>query len=278
MLTDKALAELVRLEREFVAEVVKLRERRGSWDRLAMLFQLMDALAAELSTLCRVLGFLSPWVPQVREGEPTLARLDGDLADPGITSMWKWPTLQESIAFLEEQSVISWPDFKALSDADKQHAFSIPPVRKLETLNVLKGALADSFARGESVAEFTRTARTITKAQTSAIERTYRTKSKQAYLQGVDYLQKNPRVRDRFPWVKYVATKDNRTRATHRAMDGKIVRAGSPEAEEFKRLQSEYNCRCTLTPLTDSMARRQGVDVPDEAPPPRRVGLAIAET
>lgn len=272
-LTDKALTELARLEREFLAEAVKLRERRGSWDRLAMLYDLMDALAAELSTLCRVLGFLSPWVPQVKNGEPTLAVLDGVL-DPATTSLWKWPTLRSAIEWLDGQQVLSWLDYRNLAEADRKAAFSIPPVRKIETLNVLKGALVDSFARGESVADFTRTAKTIVSAQTHAIERTYRTKSKQAYLQGVDTLTRSPRVRDRFPWVKYVATEDNRTRPTHRAMDGKIARVGSPLAEEFRRLQEEYNCRCTMIPLTNAMAEREGIDVPDEPLRAERLTLA----
>lgn len=269
-LTDKALAELARIEELFLAECVKLRERRGSWDRLAVLFEAMDALSAELATLCRVLGLLSAWVPQERDGEPTLAILDGDFIDPGTTSLWKWPTLRESIGFLEDQRVLSWTEYKALAEADRKNAFSIPQEKKLETLRTLKGALVDSFARGESVESFTKTAKTIVTAQTHAIERMYRTKSKQAYLQGVEVLTRSPRVRDRFPWVKYVATQDNRTRPTHRAMDGKIVRAGSPEHDEFLRLQSEYNCRCTLTPLTDAMARRNGVDVPEDLESPKR--------
>ena len=67
----------------------------------------------------------------------------------------------------------------------------------------------------------------------------------------------------------YTATGDNRTRDHHQSLDGTVVRRGTKEHGLLKAAVTDVNCRCSLTPLSESDAVRRGVkvfgDLPDDA-------------
>lgn len=264
--TDEALRLARQVTREIEALIVSMFENGAQfsdYQRLQDLLLRLDEIEGELDLSCELIGMLSPWAPQVKGDEPTLAQLDASLipftpaSDPDL---WTWPTLRKSLDFLDEQEILSASEWNSRVRNAETRAREQPIRIRLESqIDQFRQHLRDGLANGDSVAEFKRRVKPTIEATDSTIERNFRTSSKRAYLDGVDKVTN----KKTFPFVKYVATKDNRTRPTHRAMDGRVIEIGTPEYDQAVELQREYNCRCTLIPLTDKQAEREGVKQPD---------------
>jgi len=68
------------------------------------------------------------------------------------------------------------------------------------------------------------------------------------------------------PYVLYSAILDGRTRAQHRAWNGKVLRADDPWWKTHTP-PNGWNCRCTVVQLSERDLRKLGKTGPDEAPP-----------
>ena len=90
---------------------------------------------------------------------------------------------------------------------------------------------------------------------------------------GAGQFAKLQEVSDRYPYWQYSTAHDERVRASHRALDGKI----------FKTSDSQYyppvgfNCRCTAIPVSRLEAEKRGITGPDTVTPEMRSQLANAE-
>lgn len=79
-----------------------------------------------------------------------------------------------------------------------------------------------------------------------------------AYAVGERQVGMDPDVMAFFPYWKYVATQDGRTRDTHAALDGVIL----PKTDPFWRTHTppwEFGCRCALVDADEDEAREAGV-------------------
>ena len=65
---------------------------------------------------------------------------------------------------------------------------------------------------------------------------------------------------DEQPYFQYVAIRDNRTRASHLALHGKVYPANDPIWEYFYP-PNEYGCRCRVESLSEFALKRQGLKV-----------------
>lgn len=77
---------------------------------------------------------------------------------------------------------------------------------------------------------------------------------------------------ERRPWLRYVATLDDRTRPQHRAWHGLVLRADDP----FWRSHNPPNgwhCRCTVVQLSDRDLERRGWSPSERPPSPTRPWL-----
>ena len=89
-------------------------------------------------------------------------------------------------------------------------------------------------------------------------EQTIRLQAMQAYAVGERRVALDPDVVDAFPYWRYVATKDDRTRPDHKALDGLIL----PKTDPFWATHTppwEFGCRCTLVDVSAEEAARAGV-------------------
>ena len=270
-MTDKALSLASRKVKEIEALIVSMFENGQSvteWQRFLDLCEELDGLWAELDVSCWTLGMLSPWVPQEKQGEPTLAQLAGELipfTPESKPDLWTWPTLRAAVEFAEKQQIIGRDQWAQTATAAEQEARKHPiAIRFQSQVDDFRRHLVDGLAEGDSVAQFKNRIRDTVDATEATVERNFRTSSKRAFLDGVGNVTRS----NRFPYVKYVATMDNRTRPEHRAMDGRIIEVGTPEHAKALDLQREYNCRCTMIPLTAKQAEREGFK-PKDAPKPQ---------
>lgn len=173
------------------------------------------------------------------------------------TAAYRFPRIEEGVKFLAERNVVTEPQWKQLAAREKVRAVYLPGANT-ETVNKLRSALSESFRDGESLTDFRKRINGVTEASRFQVETLFRTQTKQAYLDGVTTLLDSPKIGSKFPAVLYRATRDNRTRPLHAEMDGKIIGIDSPEYATAKAMQAEYNCRCTLIPLTERRAKSMG--------------------
>ncbi len=78
--------------------------------------------------------------------------------------------------------------------------------------------------------------------------------------------QRIERVAQAMPWLRYMATLDDRTRPAHRAWHGTVLRYDHP----FWRSHyppNGWHCRCTVLQYSDADLKRRGL-TPSEGPPP----------
>ncbi|NTV98646.1 MAG: minor capsid protein [Chlorobiaceae bacterium] len=99
----------------------------------------------------------------------------------------------------------------------------------------------------------------------------YRTETALAF--GAAQFARLQEIRDKFPFWEYSAILDQRTRPSHRALDGKIFLATN--AEFWPPLG--FNCRCTVILLTKAQAQRKGITAPDIITPEMRGNLRDIE-
>lgn len=108
----------------------------------------------------------------------------------------------------------------------------------------IKEALIKAMKGGENFKKFKQRVDTVfdnygvTNLKSNHIQTVFKTNLNTAY--SVGQLEQVYEMRERFPFWKYIAIRDNRTRSSHLALDGKIFKTGEGPLPPI-----DYNCRCT---------------------------------
>lgn len=97
------------------------------------------------------------------------------------------------------------------------------------------------------------------------LETVYRTNLNRAASQGQLDIVREPTVRKFVPLMQFSATKDNRTRDTHRAMDGYVATVEQIDSQGIN-TPLGFNCRCGWKPVPVAKAQANGW-VDDEGVP-----------
>ena len=92
-------------------------------------------------------------------------------------------------------------------------------------------------------------------ASTSRLNLILRQNAEMARAAGEWAQMNDPDARKVFPYVRYHAQSDNRTRSTHAALDGKIFRKDDPFLKTHWP-PWEFNCRCYLEEITEKAASK----------------------
>lgn len=250
-----------------------IREGSGNWREVFDLMAQLRHLDGDARMAGAILGMLSPWLPVLRDtpaGTPRAVRklalgikgLDDILPQTGILAAqdeYRWPTLEDSIKWIVDEKIAGRDALQSLHRDLRRRAFSEGVQANAKLLNTLQDALAKSLVDGDSVDQFRDRIKLATNLPRAEAETILRTNTKQAYLYGQERTLDQPRVRDRFRWVYYASTRDNRTRPTHWALDGWVAERGTPLHRVFLKVQSEFNCRCTVIPCDEKRANEFGI-------------------
>jgi SPP1 gp7 family putative phage head morphogenesis protein len=176
------------------------------------------------------------------------------------TVNFEWPIFEAAATWLSGQDLLLPETLSGLSAAAKAEAIAATELFGGTLEDLVSRELQESFAKGEGALAWRKRIQSITDMadhQAEAISRTYTHRAQQA---GLDEVMSDPIVGDLFPYLLYFATQDTRVRPEHAAMDGKVAHRDSPLAAEMRRLHAEWNCRCTLAPLTREDAVARGID------------------
>lgn len=185
-----------------------------------------------------------------------------------------FPFLDDALAFLRDKAVLSGREYARLSQVEKLRVIGSSTIASQRAAAQLRQLLAESLKAGEDERQFRKRIEDEIDLRRSDANRILRTNSKQAYIDGMASTLEKPHIVSAFPFVMYVATHDGRTRPDHLAWDGKIAQVGSPEYEEMRALLAEWNCRCSLIPLSIKQAEQRGYDVPASLRDTRTPALA----
>lgn len=138
----------------------------------------------------------------------------------------------------------------------KFQAFTTAVVQDERIRTRMKAAIAGNIKRGEGYREFAEVIESeferagLTRLASHQIENIYETNVSLAYAGG--QMQKIIESADMFPFWKYSAILDGKTRPKHAALHGKIFRNG--DFTFFPPI--DYRCRCTAILLTARQAGR----------------------
>ena len=173
-----------------------------------------------------------------------------------------------------------WRDTDAIHHA---RSFTVAKAMRLDLLQDIRAALDKAIADGESFGAFRDRLEPVLRAkgwwgtkivdgkpvQLGSLHRLriiFDTNMRTAYARGHwESIERNAAA---MPWLRYVATLDDRTRPQHRAWHGVVLRYDDP----FWRTHyppNGWNCRCTVLQYSDADLRRRGL-APTGAPPMQR--------
>lgn len=126
----------------------------------------------------------------------------------------------------------------------KRKAFWISGITNQDILDAVHESLQKALRDGTSYRDFAESASTVIDAlgvnasSSFRLDTVFRTNLFGAY--SVAQLEQVKQVEDRFPLWEYVAILDDRTRDSHRALNGKRFKTGEGPIPPI-----DFNCRCT---------------------------------
>lgn len=124
----------------------------------------------------------------------------------------------------------------------------------------LSTKVEDAAAEGITPDEFEKRVASLVAAPSYQIETLLRTQTKRSYDAGLQKTLENPKVRDALPYVLYLATHDGRVRHDHLDLSDKCYALDDPESMDWiNEKLAEFNCRCTLAPVTEDEATKRGI-------------------
>lgn len=243
---NKTLAQLWKQADEAV-------NNRDGFDEseLRSIFEEIDQIRIQLGVAGRVIGLLSPWG---RKGSSRIALANTSIGDFGFSFPW----IDRAWDFLISKKVVKATDFKRLSKDAKRDVFTAPGIDSTKVLKELRKSIADSIKAGESLAAYrkkTAGAFALEKHQTETL---FRTETKRAYVAGQDDSQKSEAVKEAFPAVLFSSTPDTRVRDEHWELDGFCCLTSDPAYKVLRKAVSDWNCRCSMIPITSDDADSYG--------------------
>ena len=183
---------------------------------------------------------------------------------------------EAAAAYIRGKAVADPKNFGALPDQLKQRAFTVAGIEQLYALRKIRDAVAklpegaswDEAKKdvAEKIAAYTGV---DMKAARARAEMQLRVHGFQAY--SVARHQQQMATVARFPYWKYETVGDNRVRASHAALDGKVLRADDPWWKTHYP-PWDWGCRCIVVALDEEDAKAIGITERSRMPTPERSG------
>ena len=180
--------------------------------------------------------------------------------------------------YIRGKAVADPKNFGNLPPQLKQRAFTVAGIEQMDVLRRMRDIIA-RLPEGTSWDEAKRDlASEISpfldvedgkraKAARARAEFLLRTHGFQAYA--VSRHQEQMGVVKDFPYWKYETVGDNRVRASHAALDGKVLRADDPWWKTHYP-PWDWGCRCIVIPLDEEDAQEIGISEHNDMPTPQR--------
>lgn len=265
---------------DLLAQVaVRIKAGRGNWYQAQAIMAAIQELQVQAALVNKVVGMMAPWLPELQKNPQGKQGKPIDLALFTLPK-FKFPSLTAAFDFLRKKRLVRWDELDRIAKAERSKIIAVEGVNSVKKLNQLRAAIVESARQGESPHNFRKRLKPVIELGKREAETILRTQTKQAYVAGLEKVLDDPDVKDEFGYVEYVATLDPRTRPAHLSMDGFVCARNDPAYRVLRFLLDEYNCRCSIIPLTKKQAERKGIKTYKDIPTSvlahcRQHGLAV---
>ncbi len=162
---------------------------------------------------------------------------------------------EEAMKFLASEGVKTSWNWQEQLEIIKQHCFTVAKVGNADVLQLIHEEILKAVDDGKSYKDFKdelsqmfQEKGYLKRDDGSAwrLDTIFRTNMQSAYMGGRYFEMQN--VKDDFPYWQYIAIRDNRTRASHSELAGKVVRMD----DNFWKTHyppNGYRCRCRVRAL-----------------------------
>ena len=167
---------------------------------------------------------------------------------------------EEAYTFWQDKVPMSKKAFNQLAEDERVKAFIVGGMARGDMLTAMHQSIDNALATGQSIKAWKKEVRELFTAkgwnqlQGFRLDNIFRTNIQTAY--SVGRYRQMTRVKDSRPYWRYSAINDSRTRPTHAALHGRVVRADAPFWDMFYP-PNGYRCRCTVTSLSDRDMKRK---------------------
>jgi SPP1 gp7 family putative phage head morphogenesis protein len=174
---------------------------------------------------------------------------------------------EEAVAWWQQQRVLSAEEWDDLGPELRYDAFRVAGVTDRRVLEGMHAALHRAIEDGTGLFEFAAEVDALTEdAGANAfglhhLRTIFDTNVASAYMAG-RYAQMVEGA-DSHPFWRYHAIDDGRTRPSHAQMDGLVARWDDPVWSDWWP-PNGFNCRCTVSPLTEAEAAEEGYEAPPQ--------------
>lgn len=187
---------------------------------------------------------ITTWLPNGKDGEAT------SIEFPKLNQKLRFDVKpEEAIDYFQRKQIVTKKEFNKLSREAKAGAFYVAGVYKQDVLNAFHQEITDALESGQSRQKTIKGFKEILDGAGHKelgnfhLETVMRANMQTAY--GVGRRRAMEEVAEDLPFWEYVAVNDDRTRPTHKALDGIVY----PAAHEFWDEHYPpwgFNCRCSV--------------------------------
>jgi SPP1 gp7 family putative phage head morphogenesis protein len=170
-------------------------------------------------------------------------------ADAGLLKLRFDVPPKEAIEYFKAKKILSSKDFQALEAEARSAAFTVGSIYKDDILQAFKDEIENALTNGASQQTVIKRFKSILSGAGHRelgdfhLETVFRTNMQMAY--GVGRRRQMEEVSDLLPFWEYSAVADDRTRPTHRSLDGVVLPVDNPFWNEHFPPWG-FNCRCTV--------------------------------
>lgn len=198
-----------------------------------------------------------------------------DAVELGLVKMddahWSSLPPTEAISYFRKKKLVTQGELAELEDSYGARGFSVAGLKQRFQLERVHGAISRALEEGTTREAFVKEMRPlfdkwgVTAGGPHYLETVFDTNVAQAYAAGRYQQMTRPDVLAARPFWKYTTAGDYRVRATHKAMDGKVIPADSPIWDEWYP-PNGYRCRCSVVSLSQRDVEREGSTIITELP------------
>lgn len=187
---------------------------------------------------------ITTWLPESKDGESATIEF------PKLNQHLRFDVKpEEAIDYFSRKQILTKKEFNALTRQAKAGAFYVAGVYKEDVLNAFHQEIQDALESGQSRQQTVKGFKEILEGAGHKelgnfhLETVFRANMQTSY--GVGRRRAMEEVAEDLPFWEYVAVNDDRTRPTHKALDG-IVYPANHEFWDEHYPPWDFNCRCSV--------------------------------
>ncbi len=167
-----------------------------------------------------------------------------------------------AVAWLASREAVARTDFEALSDQAKRRAITAAGIETDAAAEAIQAELVAAVREGRTIQQFREAvqARSLAAGDAWRPDFTFRHNLSRAHAASRKAAFDEPAMADLFPYLRYSAIRDERTRPSHLALDGIVLRRDDPFWASFTP-PWDWGCRCMVIPLMAEQVEATGIEV-----------------